>query len=130
MNNRINPSLIFFYFSYRSLASEWGRYGMRFNCIAPGPIETEGAFSRLDPTGEFLKHVFTRIPCGRLGEPEELANLATFMVSDFSSWLSGEVCLMEIFLRLYFKFLLNDHQSFLNYYLKYCTHHKTQIYSI
>ncbi|CAG7820933.1 unnamed protein product [Allacma fusca] len=35
----------------RSLASEWGRYGIRLNCLAPGPVETEGAFSRLDPTG-------------------------------------------------------------------------------
>ncbi|XP_076055503.1 2,4-dienoyl-CoA reductase [(3E)-enoyl-CoA-producing], mitochondrial-like isoform X2 [Oratosquilla oratoria] len=74
----------------RSLASEWGRYGMRFNCIAPGPIETEGAFSRLDPTGEFRKSVFKRIPVGRLGEVEELANLASYLVSDYSSWLSGE----------------------------------------
>ena len=71
---------------------------MRFNCIAPGPIETEGAFSRLDPTGQFLKQVYNRIPAGRLGEPEELANLATFLVSDYSSWLTGEV---NIFLYLF-----------------------------
>ncbi|KAK4316050.1 hypothetical protein Pmani_012755 [Petrolisthes manimaculis] len=74
----------------RSLASEWGRYGMRFNCIAPGPIETEGAFSRLDPTGSFKNAVYKRIPAGRLGEVEELANLATYLVSDYSSWVSGE----------------------------------------
>ncbi|KAK7077003.1 2,4-dienoyl-CoA reductase, mitochondrial, partial [Halocaridina rubra] len=73
-----------------SLCSEWGRYGMRFNCIAPGPIETEGAFSRLDPTGQFTSHAHTRIPAGRLGEVEELANLATYLVSDYSSWVSGE----------------------------------------
>ena len=37
----------------RSLAAEWGRHGIRLVGIAPGPIETEGAFSRLDPTGQF-----------------------------------------------------------------------------
>ncbi|KAG0711597.1 2,4-dienoyl-CoA reductase, mitochondrial [Chionoecetes opilio] len=74
----------------RSLAAEWGRYGMRFNCIAPGPIETEGAFSRLDPTGTFTKSAYKRIPAGRMGEVEELANLATYLVSDYSSWITGE----------------------------------------
>ncbi|XP_042878980.1 2,4-dienoyl-CoA reductase [(3E)-enoyl-CoA-producing], mitochondrial-like isoform X2 [Penaeus japonicus] len=74
----------------RSLAAEWGRYGLRFNCIAPGPIETEGAFSRLDPTGSFTEIAHQRIPAGRLGEVEELANLATYLVSDYSTWLSGE----------------------------------------
>jgi len=75
---------------HQSLAVEWGRYGMRFNCIAPGPIYTEGAFSRLDPTGEFMNHAIKNLPTGRLGEPEEIANLATFMVSDYASWLNGE----------------------------------------
>lgn len=40
---------------HRSLAVEWGRYGIRLNCIAPGPIDTgadSGAWSRLDPTGK------------------------------------------------------------------------------
>ncbi|XP_014677280.1 PREDICTED: 2,4-dienoyl-CoA reductase, mitochondrial-like [Priapulus caudatus] len=76
---------------YRSLASEWGRYGMRFNCIAPGPIETKGAFSRLDPTGRFRKLMLSRIPAGRMGEVEELANLASYLVSDYSTWMSGSV---------------------------------------
>lgn len=76
----------------KSLAAEWGRYGLRFNCIAPGPIPTEGAFSRLDPTGMFADRYHERIPAGRLGEVEELANLATYLVSDYSSWISGEVC--------------------------------------
>jgi len=38
----------------KSLGVEWGRYGIRFNCIAPGPIETEGAFGNLDPTGQSI----------------------------------------------------------------------------
>lgn len=79
----------------RSLSSEWGRYGMRFNCIAPGPIETEGAFSRLDPTGKFVDEAHKRIPAGRLGEVEELANLATYLVSDYASWISGETLAID-----------------------------------
>ncbi|XP_043189836.1 2,4-dienoyl-CoA reductase [(3E)-enoyl-CoA-producing], mitochondrial-like isoform X1 [Amphibalanus amphitrite] len=74
----------------QTLAAEWGRYGIRINCIAPGPIETEGAFSRLDPSGQFRKVGMKAIPAGRFGEPEELTNLATFLVSDYSNWISGE----------------------------------------
>ncbi|XP_065184957.1 2,4-dienoyl-CoA reductase [(3E)-enoyl-CoA-producing], mitochondrial-like [Sycon ciliatum] len=75
----------------KSLAAEWGRYGMRFNCIAPGPIETKGAFSRLDPTGEFRKLMLNRLPTGRLGEINEISNLACYLLSDYASWVTGEV---------------------------------------
>lgn len=75
----------------KSLAAEWGHYGLRFNCVAPGAIYTEGAFSRLDPSGEFLKEAVKSIPAGRLGEKEELANLIAYLVSDYASWLNGEV---------------------------------------
>ena len=51
----------------------------------------KGAFSRLDPTGEFSEKAKNRIPAGRLGETEELANLASFLLSDYSSWLTGQV---------------------------------------
>lgn len=75
----------------RSLAAEWGRHGIRFVGIAPGPIETKGAFSRLDPSGQFKGAMIERSPSRRLGEPEELANLATYLVSDYASWVSGEI---------------------------------------
>ncbi|XP_027417396.1 2,4-dienoyl-CoA reductase, mitochondrial [Bos indicus x Bos taurus] len=75
----------------KSLAAEWGKYGMRFNVIQPGPIKTKGAFSRLDPTGAFEKEMIDRIPCGRLGTVEELANLAAFLCSDYASWINGAV---------------------------------------
>ncbi|XP_076469946.1 2,4-dienoyl-CoA reductase [(3E)-enoyl-CoA-producing], mitochondrial-like [Babylonia areolata] len=75
----------------KSLAVEWARYGMRFNCISPGPIETKGAFSRLDPTGQFMSHMVKRIPTGRGGEVIELVNLALYLLSDYSSWLNGQV---------------------------------------
>merc|ERR1719365_438393 len=79
----------------KSLGVEWGRHGIRFNCIAPGPIETEGAFGRLDPTGEGAKIMMDTIPEGRLGEIEEIANLATFMCSDFASWVNAETVTLD-----------------------------------
>ena len=75
----------------RSLGVEWGRYGIRMNCIAPGPIETEGAFKRLDPTGQMIAEGIKVIPTGRLGEVEEIANLATYLCSDYASWINAEV---------------------------------------
>uniref|UniRef100_A0A8C5PQB1 2,4-dienoyl-CoA reductase [(3E)-enoyl-CoA-producing], mitochondrial n=1 Tax=Leptobrachium leishanense TaxID=445787 RepID=A0A8C5PQB1_9ANUR len=80
---------------YKSLASEWGRYGMRFNVIQPGPIKTKGAFSRLDPMGVFESEMLQRLPCGRLGTPEEIANLAAYLVSDYASWVSGAIIRMD-----------------------------------
>jgi NAD(P)-dependent dehydrogenase (short-subunit alcohol dehydrogenase family) len=75
----------------RSLAVEWGRHRIRLNAIAPGPIPTEGAFSRLLPTPELLSRRAARIPAGRFGTPEELANLAAYVVSDAADWMRGEV---------------------------------------
>jgi NAD(P)-dependent dehydrogenase (short-subunit alcohol dehydrogenase family) len=75
----------------RSLAVEWARYGIRLNAIAPGPIPTEGAFSRLLPTDDLEKARKRRIPAGRFGTQEELAELAAFLVSDASDWMRGEV---------------------------------------
>lgn len=75
----------------RSLAVEWARHGIRLNAIAPGPIPTEGAFSRLLPTEEMAEMRKSRIPAGRFGTPEELAELAAYMVSDATDWMRGEV---------------------------------------
>lgn len=75
----------------KSLAAEWGKYGLRFVGIAPGPIETKGAFSRLDPSGQFKGLMIDRSPSKRLGEQEELANLASYLVSDYGSWMNGEI---------------------------------------
>ena len=51
----------------------------------------QGAFSRLDPTGEWADKLLDILPVGRLGEVPEIANLVSYMVSDYSSWMSGEV---------------------------------------
>ena len=75
----------------RSLAVEWARHGIRLNAIAPGPIPTEGAFSRLLPTAELELARKRRIPAGRFGTQDELAELASFLVSPASDWMRGEV---------------------------------------
>lgn len=80
----------------RSLASEWGKYGIRMNAIAPGPFPTEGAWSRLFPAdvAEKLDPV-KRIPVGRFGHHQELANLAAYLVSDFAAFVNGEVVTID-----------------------------------
>jgi NAD(P)-dependent dehydrogenase (short-subunit alcohol dehydrogenase family) len=80
----------------RSLAVEWAKYGIRFNGIAPGPFPTKGAWDRLLP-GD-LKEKFDlakKVPLKRVGEHQELANLAAYMVSDFSAYLNGEIITID-----------------------------------
>lgn len=80
----------------RSLAVEWAKYGMRFNAIAPGPFPTKGAWDRLLPGN--LKDKFDmakKVPLNRVGEHQELANLAAYLVSDFSSYINGEVITID-----------------------------------
>jgi len=79
----------------RSLAVEWARHGIRQVAIAPGPFPTEGAFSRLSPTPEFEQRMLERIPQGRVGDPEELANLAAYLISDFAAYINGEVITID-----------------------------------
>jgi NAD(P)-dependent dehydrogenase (short-subunit alcohol dehydrogenase family) len=79
----------------RSLAIEWGNRGIRINAIAPGPIPTEGAFSRLLPRADLEKHALARNPLGRFGTVEEFANLAAFLVSDGAGYINGEVVVMD-----------------------------------
>jgi len=79
----------------RSLAVEWGNRGIRMNAIAPGPIPTQGAFSRVLPRPELETLALERNPQHRFGTVEELANLAAFLVSDGSSYINGEVIRMD-----------------------------------
>jgi NAD(P)-dependent dehydrogenase (short-subunit alcohol dehydrogenase family) len=80
----------------RSLAVEWAKYKIRSNAIAPGPFPTEGAWSRLLP-GDLVKTFdpAERIPLKRVGEHQELANLAAYLMSDFSSYINGEVITID-----------------------------------
>jgi NAD(P)-dependent dehydrogenase (short-subunit alcohol dehydrogenase family) len=79
----------------RSLAVEWGNRGIRMNAIAPGPIPTQGAFSRVLPRPELETVALDRNPQHRFGTVEELANLAAFLVSDGSAYINGEVIRMD-----------------------------------
>lgn len=79
----------------RSLAVEWGNRGIRMNAIAPGPIPTQGAFSRVLPRPELEELALDRNPLHRFGTTEELANLAAFLVSDGSGYINGEVIRMD-----------------------------------
>jgi NAD(P)-dependent dehydrogenase (short-subunit alcohol dehydrogenase family) len=79
----------------RSLAVEWGHAGIRLNAVAPGPIPTEGAWARLMAFPEAEKNTIDRIPLGRLGRPEELANLATFLLSDLCPYQTGDCITMD-----------------------------------
>ena len=98
----------------KSLAGEWGKYGFRFAGIAPGPIYTEGAFSRLDPTGTFQKNMIAANPSkhilsfsfivkfltpylqgNRLGTVQEIANLASFLCSPYGNWVNGEIVRLD-----------------------------------
>lgn len=80
----------------RSLAVEWAKYGMRFNAIAPGPFPTKGAWNRLMP-GDLQEKfdMAKKVPLNRVGEHQELANLAAYLVSDFSAYVNGEVITID-----------------------------------
>lgn len=80
----------------RSLAVEWAKYGIRSNAIAPGPFPTKGAWDRLLP-GD-LRDKFDlakKVPLKRVGDHQELANLAAYLVSDFSAYVNGEVITID-----------------------------------
>jgi len=80
----------------RSLAVEWGKYGIRTNAIAPGPFPTKGAWDRLLPGDLAEKFDFKdRVPLKRVGDHQELANLSAFLVSDFSNYINGEVITID-----------------------------------
>jgi NAD(P)-dependent dehydrogenase (short-subunit alcohol dehydrogenase family) len=79
----------------KSLAAEWGKYGIRLNAIAPGPFPTEGAWSRLMPTREIQALFEKRVPLRRVGEHHELANLAAYLISDGAGFITGDVVTID-----------------------------------
>ena len=78
----------------KSLAVEWGRYGIRLNAIAPGPFPTEGASKRLRPGSSFEDET-QRIPMRRVGQMPELQNLAAFLMADGCDYLTGETIAID-----------------------------------
>jgi NAD(P)-dependent dehydrogenase (short-subunit alcohol dehydrogenase family) len=79
----------------RSLAVEWGRYGIRLNAIAPGVFPTEGAAKRLRPGEEPGARTKSVNPMGRVGQMSELQNLATFLLAPGCEWLNGEMITVD-----------------------------------
>jgi NAD(P)-dependent dehydrogenase (short-subunit alcohol dehydrogenase family) len=79
----------------RTLAVEWARHGIRVNALAPGPIDTEQTRARLWPTEEMREQLLRRIPLGRFGSEEEIANACAYLVSDFAAYVTGDVLTVD-----------------------------------
>lgn len=79
----------------RSLAVEWAKYGIRHAAIAPGPFPTTATRKNLFPLKEMEETLVRRIPVGRVGRLEEVANLASYLVSDEASFINGEVVTID-----------------------------------
>ncbi|WP_035617395.1 SDR family oxidoreductase [Hyphomonas johnsonii] len=81
----------------QSLAVEWGRYGLRFNAIAPGPFPTEGMSKRLAPDADGAKRMDsgTANPMGRVGEMHELVNLAVLLMGPGAEYINGQTIAID-----------------------------------
>ena len=83
----------------RELGTAWGRKGIRVNCIAPGPVETEGyleVLHKTDPNAErTYASIAARVGMGRWGKVEEIAYPCVFLASDASSWMTGETIVID-----------------------------------
>jgi NAD(P)-dependent dehydrogenase (short-subunit alcohol dehydrogenase family) len=79
----------------RTLAVEWAPYGIRVNAIAPGPVETENAARNLWPTSEEEERLRKRVPLGRFGTVQEIAQAASYLVSDYAGYVTGEVLTID-----------------------------------
>ncbi|MEU8827518.1 SDR family oxidoreductase [Streptomyces sp. NPDC048636] len=79
----------------RTLAVEWGGRGVRLNCIAPGPTETDGASAALWPTETARARVRGSVPADRFTTPEEVAETAAFLISDRAAYVTGDVLVVD-----------------------------------
>ena len=80
----------------RSLAVEWAKYDIRFNAISPGPFPTKGAWDRLFPEAIAKRFDYTKkIPLKRVGEHHELVNLASYVMSEYSAYMTGEELIID-----------------------------------
>ena len=79
----------------KSLAVEWARYGIRHVAIAPGPFPTEATRKNLYPLEGMVDMLKDRVPLGRFGNMDEISNLAAFLISDYASFINGEVVTID-----------------------------------
>lgn len=75
----------------KCLALEWGQAGVRVNAISPGPIEDTEGFSRLLPTQEIIEKTQKKVPLRMMGTKSNIADAATFLASDASSYVTGSI---------------------------------------
>ncbi|MED4584612.1 glucose 1-dehydrogenase [Brevibacillus choshinensis] len=73
----------------RSLASEWARYGINVNAVAPGYIKTPLVRNLLSKTSVVEDKLIRRIPFGKLGEPSDIAHAVLFLSSDQAAYITG-----------------------------------------
>jgi 3-oxoacyl-[acyl-carrier protein] reductase len=74
----------------RALAAELGPRKIRVNAIAPGVVETEGTHSLGMIGSDFEKNAVAATPLGRVGQPDDIAQVAVFLASGDSGWITGE----------------------------------------
>jgi NAD(P)-dependent dehydrogenase (short-subunit alcohol dehydrogenase family) len=79
----------------QTLAVEWAQYNIRVNVLAPGPIAETGAVTQLWPDEAKAKHVIDNVPLKRLGERQEVANLAAYLVSDYAAYVTGACMVID-----------------------------------
>lgn len=79
----------------QTLAVEWARHKIRVNAIAPGPVHTEGASKRLFPDPMIEEGIRRTIPLRRFATLEEVANAASYLLSDYASYVTGEAMVID-----------------------------------
>ena len=79
----------------RTLALEWAKYGIRVNAVAPGVVMTEGALSEMLINPDAIERIERAIPLKRLGTPEDVADLVTFLASDAAGYITGETIAID-----------------------------------
>lgn len=77
-----------------TFAQEWGRFNIRVNAIAPGPIITEGVKKAFAAGGDF-EDFKESVPLGRSGQPEEIGDLVVYMASPAASWMTGSIVVLD-----------------------------------
>lgn len=79
----------------RTLAVEWAPYNIRVNTVAPGPFRSEGTDQNLWPTQEIRDRVTSHIPLRRFGTADEMANAICFLASDYASYITGHMLVLD-----------------------------------